>query len=369
MNCTQCLQALDAYVDGDAAPDLAAEVETHLVTCPSCREQLHALRSLLAKAGQLPREIRPATDLWPGIEAQLQGQGQPAAVGKVRHFPAVWLAAAATVSLLLGGGLVAWQRYRNAPAFTVTRIEGAPRVAGLSVSTDSRLRVGQWLETDASSSAKVGVAAIGQVTIEPNSRMRLVATSATEHRLELARGTLQAVVNAPPRLFVVETPAATAIDLGCAYSIAVDERGGGLLHVTSGYVALARNGREEIVRAGMMCAMRPGAGAGTPFAADAPAGLRAALDRFDFGPQDALTEVLTQARPQRDALTLWHVLARVPEDRRGMVFDSLAASEAPPVGVTRTGVVAGDAAMLKTWGDALDAKFSVTGWNSIRPIN
>ncbi len=352
MNCTDCTQALHDYVDGEAAPGLAAEVEAHVASCPACREQLHALRTLLANAGQLPRELRPANDLWPGIEAQLKTvaeRGDAVKGRKIRHFPAMWLATAAAFLLLLGGGVVAWQRYQQAPAFAVTRLEGAPRIGSRSFSESSQLRVGQWLETDASSSAKVEVASIGRVTVEPNSRLRLVATSPTEHRLELARGSLEAFVVAPPRLFIVETPAATAVDLGCAYTIAVDERGGGLLHVTSGYVALARNGREEIVRAGMMCAMRTGIGAGTPFVEDAPAGLRSALDRLDFETLAALPEVLAQARPQQDALTLWHLLTRVPTSQRGTVFDALTVTESAPAGVTKAGIIAGDTAMLGQW--------------------
>jgi hypothetical protein len=347
MNCTQCTDLLDDYVDGETAVGIAAEVEAHLAGCPACRERHASLRALLAAAAQLPREIAPARDPWPGIEAGLR----PAA--RVVRFPAMWLATAAAGLLLLGGGIVAWQRYASAPAFTVTRIEGAPRVAGRSLAGDSRLKVGQWLETDAGSSALVDVAEIGRVTLQPNSRLRLVESSPTEHRLELARGGLEAFVVAPPRLFVVDTPAATAIDLGCAYTIAVDEQGGGVLHVTSGYVALARNGREEIVRAGMMCAMRKGVGAGTPFAADATAGFRTALERLDFGTPAALPDVLAQARPQGDALTLWHLLSRVAAGERGSVYDALAAGSPPPPGVTRAGVLAGNTAMLEAWEQAI----------------
>jgi hypothetical protein len=346
MNCTECTDLLDDYVDGRTGAGPAAEVAAHLAACPACRQRHASLQALITGAQQLPRDIPPSHDLWLGIEAGIQ---KPA---RVVRFPARWLTAAAACLLLVVGGRVAWQRYANAPAFTVTRIEGAPRVAGRSLGADARLKVGQWLETDAGSSALVDVAAIGQVTLQPNSRLRLVTTSPTEHRLELVRGGLEAFVVAPPRLFVIDTPAATAIDLGCAYSIAVDAQGGGVLHVTSGYVALARDGREEIVRAGMMCAMRKGVGAGTPFVADAPAGLRAALDRFDFEKTGGLSEVLAQVRPE-DALTLWHLLGRVPAGQRGTVFAALAAIVAPPDGVTREGILAGDRAMLENWNQAL----------------
>jgi hypothetical protein len=99
----------------------------------------------------------------------------------------------------------------------------------------------------------------------------------------------------------------------------------------------------------MMCAMRSGVGPGTPFAADAPAALRVALDRLDFETPAALTEVLAQVRPQADALTLWHLLSRVAPEQRDRVYEVLAAAMPPPAGVTRAGVVAGDAGMLGAW--------------------
>src|SRR5207248_1979033 len=82
---------------------------------------------------------------------------------------------------------------------------------------------GAWLETDARSRAKVRVADIGWVDVEPRTRVRLVRASAAEHRLELSRGVLHAAVTAVPRLFVVDTPSAVAVDLGCAYTLEVDE--------------------------------------------------------------------------------------------------------------------------------------------------
>jgi hypothetical protein len=367
MKCTDCQLALNDYVDGEAAPGLVTEIEAHLAGCPACRAQLDSLRTLLARAEKLPHELRPENDLWPGIEARLESaevRAVPPRASRIRRFPVVWLATAAAILLLLGGGIVAWQRYRQVPAFAVTRVEGVPRIGSRVFSDSSQLRVGQWLETDARSSARIEVATIGRVTVEPNSRLRLVTTSPTEHRLELARGRLEAFVVAPPRLFVVETPAATAIDLGCAYTIAVDDRGGGMLHVTSGYVALARGDTEVIVGAGMMCAMRSGLGAGTPFGDDAPEGLRAALARLDFETLAALPEVLAAARPQADALTLWYLFSRVTGTQRGAIFDALAAAEAPPAGVTRAGIIAGDQAMLDRWGQHLGDRREL--WNVVK---
>src|SRR4030095_190075 len=132
--------------------------------------------------------------------------------------------------------------------FPIQTIAGSPKV-GTSAS-GSKLAVGEYLETDSSSRARIEVAEIGKVEIAPNSRVKLVGTSEKQHRLSLERGGLHAKIVAPPRLFIVDTPSAVAVDLGCEYTLEVDRAGNSKLNVTSGYVALERRGKKSIVPAG-----------------------------------------------------------------------------------------------------------------------
>ena len=125
-----------------------------------------------------------------------------------------------------------------------------------------------WKQTEARAPRSQS-GSIGNVDIDENTRVRLVANEPTEHRLELARGKMSARIWAPPRLFFVDTPSAVAADLGCAYTLEVDENGGSILHVTSGWVALQLKDRESIVPAGAACETQPGIGPGTPYFVDA----------------------------------------------------------------------------------------------------
>ena len=227
-------------------------------------------------------------------------------------------------------------------------IAGMPTVGASS--EDGKLAVGDFLETDGASRARIEVADIGNVEIEPNSRVRLVNTSSKQHRLSLEVGTLQAQILAPPRLFIVDTPSAVAVDLGCAYTLEVDKAGNSKLHVTSGYVALERDGRESIVPAGAFCFTRRGQGIGTPFFESATPALEAALLRFDFdrGGSASLAEVIAEARAE-DTLTLWHLLPRVERAERERLFDVLKSYVAPPEGVTREGVLKLNKKMLEAW--------------------
>jgi hypothetical protein len=156
----------------------------------------------------------------------------------------------------------------------------------------------------------------------------------------------------------VNTPSAVAIDLGCEYTLQVDDSGAGLVRVTHGWVGFQSDGRESFVPQGAMCATRPGVGPGTPRYEDAPSGYGEALTILDFeAPDDprraaAFDLVLSTAR-RRDVLTLWHLLARGTAGERARVYDRLAALAPPPSGVTREDVLRGDRRALDRWWDAL----------------
>jgi hypothetical protein len=374
MNCPACSEKLSDLLDGALSPAEAQVIESHLATCTACARELAGLRALRAATTVLPQEIKPARDLWPDLAARLPGAHNhhneaAEAAGSVEpfplpagrstvHRPSFWPRFAMAAGLALVGSL-AWWKLRPLPSpsasavsWNVASTYGTPRIGNQDVQGQARLHVGQWLVTDHTSRAKVSVGEIGEVSVEPNSRVRLVDTSATDHRIELARGSMSAFIWAPPRLFFVNTPSATAVDLGCAYTLAVDDAGNGELRVTSGYVALEEGDREAIIPRDFMCYTRRGAGPGTPFAVGAPDPLKSALQKFDFPARASsgrsVSEILTHARPE-DAVTLWHLLARAPSTQRAAVYDALAAHHAPPASVTRAGILAGDITMRHAW--------------------
>lgn len=262
---------------------------------------------------------------------------------------APFLAVAAIVLLMVGS---AWSTLGR-PSWEVASISGQPRVGSTAVESVGRLAVGDTLTTDGASSARIEVSTIGQVTIDPNSSVRLVSTSEGHHRLALAHGTLHAVIVAPPGQFVVDTKSATATDLGCIYTLQVDARGAGELSVMAGWVAFEYKGRESFVPAGASSLTDPITGPGTPRYDDTSAAFRDALNRFDASSdRDALRAVLAAARP-RDAMTLFHLISRADASERGAVVDALVARAPMPDGVTRDGVLQLDRAMLDRWWDSL----------------
>jgi hypothetical protein len=356
---------ISAYCHGELSNEESKQFAEHIISCVKCRTKFEEVKLGIKLAEQLPQLSAPDY-LWRGLEPLLAQQ--TSASNSVSWS---WqLKAAAAVVLLLLSGLTAFLVYNarkparspeiaSAKSFwRVTRLDGAPRIGSEQIANNGQLGVGEWLETDGNSRAQIVVGTIGNVDIDENTRVRLLETDPTEHRLELARGKMSARIWAPPRLFFVDTPSAVAADLGCAYTLEVDENGGSLLRVTSGWVALELKDRESIVPAGAACETQPGIGPGTPYFEDASKVFRDALRKIDFEHDaSALTLMLDQARP-RDTLTLWHLLARVNGEDRVRVYDKMAAFVPPPPGVTREGVLQLDQQMLDTWKNELESSWT-----------
>lgn len=236
----------------------------------------------------------------------------------------------------------------NLPSWEVETLAGTPKI-GDSFKSE-KLAVGEFLETDKNSRARVQVADIGNVEIAPNSRVKLVKTKSTEHRLSLEKGELHAKIFAPPRLFIVDTPSAVAVDLGCEYTLEVDEKGDSKLRVTGGFVALENGKVSSIVPAGAAALTKKEKGIGTPFADSSTVELQNALYKFDFenGGSEAL-EIILKESDLYDALTLWHLLPKTQKAEREKVFDALKNKIAPPANVTREGILKLNKKMLDAW--------------------
>lgn len=400
-------EQLSAFVNHELSRDEQQEVAEHLMQCADCRAEHDEVKLGSSLAACMVQQDAPAP-VWNAIDRSLDGRRSPqiALIGR-KPFSGIRELAGYAVALLVVAGLITVvyfalfraeigeNRVRVAitepqlaesesgpqiaghvpdelPANTtpaniadlppITQAEqaaslsawqfetiaGSPKV-GASSGKD-RLAVGDFMETDAASRARIAVADIGNVEIQPNSLVKLVGTDPTQHRLSLERGRLRAQIFAPPRLFIVDTPSAVAVDLGCEYTLDVDKGGNSFLHVTSGFVALERDGRESIVPAGAMCMTRRGKGLGTPFSAETSAAFKAALERFDFaGGGSVAVGTMLENRGFYDMITLWHLLSRVPRVDRPRVYDALAAYVEPPADVTREGILSLNKKMLESW--------------------
>jgi hypothetical protein len=282
---------------------------------------------------------------------------------RIRFFPA--FASAAGLAALAVALVVTFVRGRQTapapgPGWEVSNVRGTLLLGKATINADSssHLGVGQVLETGPLSQARLTAEQTGQIDVEPSTRLRLVAMGNDTKRIALDHGVIHAFIWSPPGQFVVDTPSGTTVDLGCAYTLQVDDSGAGLVKTSLGWVGFKLKARESFIPAGAVAAIKPNSGPGTPYFEDASTKFRSALARFDFEdntPQQRardLEVVLNQAR-KRDALTLWHLLARTDASQRALVYRKLARVLPPPPDVNETGILRLDMSMMDHWWNEL----------------
>lgn len=340
---------LAPYLDGDLDRRTRDRVDAHLTECAGCRSDLEQVRTAKTILQEIPRFEAPES-LWAAIEAAAD------AGWKAQSAPApIWRHAIAMLIVL--AALAGYWSYSRQPTvrWEVVALDGSPLAGKQPIAATGSVPTGQWIETDERSRARIRVGEIGSVEVEPNTRVRLVASGVSGHRLALHSGGIRAKISAPPRLFFVDTPAGTAVDLGCEYQVHCDRTGTGTLSVSQGWVSLEWRGTESLIPAGASCRMRAGRGPGTPWFDDASAEFVQALERFDFNPNSGPkeTETILARSRDRDTLTLWHLLSRVEAPDRPRVYERMAEFSAPPAGVTREKILSLDRQSLTHWKDEL----------------
>lgn len=162
------------------------------------------------------------------------------------------------------------------------------------------------LDTDGFATARIA----DRGTLQASPGTQLWRREASGARLELTQGHLEVLVDAEPGWLTVALPGVELVDLGCAFVIDVDAEGNGVVQVGSGAVALRSPVSETILPAGTRAATWPDGRTGLAVSHEASDAFVTLVDAFDQGGQ--WQPVVEQAELV-DAITLWHLLGRAPE--------------------------------------------------------
>ena len=271
------------------------------------------------------------------------------------------LALAASLALLAAAATAFWSWRWNWP-------DGAPwRVVvertSSSAAEPSQLRLDDPLRLDAA--ARVDIARIGTMQVQPGSALTLSETTSKRHRVTLDRGTVHVRIWAPPGRFALRTPSGNIIDLGCIFDLTVEDDGTSRVRVETGWVQMQNAWGESLVPAGTSSLMGSGARPAVPIYEDASDQFAMAVRVMERTTDERasramLDRVLPTARP-RDVLTLL-MLARVsPSALKRPLLDRAAQLVPPPPAVSVDGIMGGDTAQLWTWYHKLDLP-PVKGW-------
>ena len=208
----------------------------------------------------------------------------------------------------------------QATGFAFSASGGTVACGGASVPAGV-LPIGGTLDTGLHE-VELAIADIGSARLSAGTRIRLDGTSADRHQLYLEAGRMHAVVSAPPRIFAVATPSGQVTDLGCEYTLEVDQRGAGQVEVQSGMVELASSaGVVIVVPAGARARLLSQRRASLPLAKTAAPDLTAAVSDFEAG-GSGIDRILATAKVS-DAITVANLARLVSPDQQRAVLDRL----------------------------------------------
>jgi hypothetical protein len=243
-------------------------------------------------------------------------------VAAIRRRP-VWpfaVAAALIVCAILG----AVRFYTPANRWRATDASGVADVP------HAILRTGDVVRTERGS-VRLQSPAVGTIDLGANTTVRLIENRSKRHRLALAAGTIHAKTTSQPGVFVIDTPKARAIDLGCEYTLTITPGGGGELHVIAGWVDLTHGYEQSLVPQGASAMIEADGSLTVPVFDDAVPAFHAAMRDHD------MPTIVALART-RDAFTLLNLFRIASPDERMLLYDRLNQLVPAPFSITRESV-------------------------------
>lgn len=277
-------------------------------------------------------------------------RARPAAPRGVRRFAGTALAA--TLALALGGAWLAFGRERAGRSYAVRLPDGV-----------ERLRAGERLVAP-DGGARLDVADLGDVRLEPGARLLARAAEPGRHRFFLEQGSLTASITAEPGAFGVDTPAGSSVDLGCLYTLDVDAAGDTTLAVALGRVSFTHegSGRDAYVPAGASMSASVAEGPLSPLWETTSSDWRATVAELDRAVEPSAA-ALARLDASEDTLALWHLLQAPSAATRAAAFERLRELVDPPLEVARAAIVDGDP-RAQAGADARRAWLSRMDWYS-----
>ena len=111
---------LDDYVTGELNEDARGPVIDHIAGCVICAAEVESLKSIFARAADLPKSIEPPAESWSNIRAAIERDNKAVATHELSSARALWrqpyalAAAALLVAILSSGGTALYMSSRNA---------------------------------------------------------------------------------------------------------------------------------------------------------------------------------------------------------------------------------------------------------------
>lgn len=353
MNCFQVQEYFDEFYSNELNSDTKKIIQEHLDNCSECSKEYSCFTQLKKKAASLKKEITPPKLIFETIEkeiyrkdSQMQNDIKITPLSKniltIDFFDDkkdanstkdpgflfknwYWLASAAVVLLVVSIVFLSKTSKNIFSAedmanWKLVSLKGGAFINGVK---SDKVSVGDWIQTDSVSSVVLKIANVGDVSIEPNTKVRFIQSDNNVSTIELMYGTVNTSTSQPDK-FILQTNNMKVQDKGGSYSFKVDDKGNGVIYVNNGMANVESGDKSAIVTDGKFCLYKPEYGIGIPFRKDSKPEFQNALFQHDFnnGGVQAVYSAIANAMPE-DYSSLMNLIPRVDNQTKYLVLNKL----------------------------------------------
>ena len=315
MNCLEVKYYLADYSKGLLLDEIRKEIHEHLNSCKSCAKVFDQTIAINSESRLKKAKVRHSKEVLEKIPIEggkkhstkrivnkrFSASSKSSEIDHLKNRLLLktneiennkLLVIAGIISVIALGVIFALLVFDHSPStfWSVEKISGYPVIESKILTDHGIIKVGEKLNTDSESRARLKVGAVGEIDVEPQSEISINETKTSEYKLLLSQGKISARTWSASKLFSITTPSATITDLGCMYYLSVDENGSTLLQVKSGWVLMENKYRKSLLPSGTSCSSDISKGLGTPFFNDASVKFKETLRMIDF--ENRITEDL-----------------------------------------------------------------------------
>jgi len=353
MNCSQVQDYFDDFYNNDLDYNTKDIVQNHLIECKDCASEYSAFILLKERTASLKKEITPPQQIFENIESGIKQRNikmkndikitplsnniltidfsedkkevsktQPAGFMGRNWY---WFASAAVILLIVS---ISIAKYSSKSVFSVEEmsnwklvsLKGGAFINGVK---SDKVNVGDWIQTDSVSSVILKIANVGDVSIEPNTKVRFIQSDDNVSRIEVLYGTVNTSTSQADK-FVLQSSNMKVQDKGGSYSFKVDDKGNGVIYVNNGVANVESGNKSAVVTDGKFCLYKPEYGIGIPFRKDSKPEFQNALFQYDFnnGGTPSVYYAIANAMPE-DYSSLLNLIPRVDDQTKYLVLNKL----------------------------------------------
>ncbi len=370
---------INDYVNEVLPDELDKEIEGHVDECEECKSFLDKVQELLNITSSITPEIIPPKEIWDSIVADIE-RTQPEEKKKIvtvkenpvvkqkqeiKETPQDFLVKSSVPKInrtrrkrispklilmtmfVLVIAAVFYYLNMGKSGWKIQTVKGTAMIGKSDVSTGSVLSDGEKLVTGPGGSAQVEVPNFGLISLTQNS----VISKDGKDGIQFLHGKIY--INKTVRtsdLFSIICLGAQAktLDAYNSYNITNNLQTASL-SIDSGLVQVKGSNFSAYVPAGFTCEINKTNGVGIPYSENASPYMVQALRSYTFGGQQyAIAQVLSVAQ-KSDAVSLWHLLARVEAKYKATIFSQLASYVSPPSGLTLNSSLSLNSTQMMSW--------------------